>query len=145
MDGSPRVALQIPKPFASYRFIEQVPWRVEQLKALQAEFPNWRIIVDEGDCNAVLVENVAPVIRYERFHRGLVFLDPFTMNVEWAALATLARTRALEVFINVLVMAINRTVLVGDPVRLTPDKIARMDGWTGSGAPTPVRTRFTRR
>ena len=50
----------------SYRFIEQEPWRVQQLHALRQEFPQRRIVIDEGDCNEVLAGTVAREIRYDR-------------------------------------------------------------------------------
>lgn len=134
IDGSPRVALQVERPFTSYRFIEQEPWRVGQLEGLRREFPQHRITIDQGDCNAVLAGRVARDIRYERFNRGLVFLDPFTMNVEWETVQALAATRALEVFINSPVMALNRTVLVNNPALLTKDKRDRMNRFWGSEA-----------
>ena len=79
-------------------------------------------------------------IRYERYSRGLVFLDPFTMKLEWATVAALAETKALEVFINFPAMALNRTVLVGDLDRVRAERIERMNRFWGSSM-TAVKPR----
>jgi hypothetical protein len=52
IDGSPRVALKISPPFRSYIFIEKEDWRVDKLKELQDEFPNFRThdITNEFRC-----------------------------------------------------------------------------------------------
>lgn len=132
IDGSPRVALTIQHPFSSYTFIEKESWRAERLRNLEQEFPERQIQIIQGDCNQVLTENIVPRIRFRKFNRGLVFLDPFGMNVEWSTIQQLAETRALEIFMNFPVMALNRTVLANDPNSLTPTQIDRMNRFWGS-------------
>lgn len=132
IDGSPRIALSIKRPFHSYRFIEIEPWRIQRLQDLRAEFPSRDIRIFEEDCNEVLVKQIVPEIRYEHFNRGFVFLDPFTMNAEWPTVEQIAETRALEVFINFPVMALNRTALPNDPNTLSEAQIGRMNRFWGS-------------
>ncbi len=132
IDGSPRVALTIQHPFHSYTFIEKTPWRVKRLEDLVDEFPDRSIRIHDGDCNHIITTEIAPRIRYERFNRGLIFLDPFGMNTEWFTIEQIAQTRALEIFINFPVMALNRTVLPNDPNALTEAQIERMNRFWGS-------------
>lgn len=132
IDGSPRVALNLENPFTTYTFIEKEPWRVERLKHLKSEFKNRRIQILEGDCNELIARNITPRIRYDNYQRGLVFLDPFGMNVEWSTIELIAETRALEIFVNFPVMALNRTVLPNDPISLTPSQIDRMNRFWGT-------------
>jgi three-Cys-motif partner protein len=132
VDGSPRIALTVPRPFRSYTFIEKSSWRVQKLQQLQEEFPDRDIRIREGDCNRIIVTDIAPHIRYERFNRGLIFLDPFGMDVEWSTIERIAETRALEIFLNFPVMALNRTVLPNDPNALTQAQIERMNRFWGS-------------
>jgi three-Cys-motif partner protein len=131
IDGSPRVALTIEYPFHSYTFIEKTPWRVQRLQELQGEFPERDIRIREGDCNHVVASEVTPNIRYERFNRGLIFLDPFGMDIEWSIIEQIANTRAIEVFMNFPAMALNRTVLPNDPSALTEAQIERMNRFWG--------------
>ena len=132
IDGSPRVALTIEHPFDSYTFIEKTPWRVQRLGQLKEEFPDRDIRICQDDCNQVITAEVTPRIRYEYYNRGLVFLDPFGMDVEWATMKEIAETKALEFFLNFPVMALNRTVLVNDPNALTEAQIERMNRFWGT-------------
>lgn len=132
IDGSPRVALTIQHPFHSYTFIEKTPWRVQRLRDLQREFPERNIHIYEGDCNQVITDEVIPRVRYEQFNRGFIFLDPFGMEIEWSTIEQIADTRAIEIFLNFPVMALNRTVLPNNPFTLTDAQIERMNRFWGS-------------
>lgn len=132
IDGSPRVALTIKYPFHSYTFIEKTPWRVQRLYELKDEFPDRDIRIREGDCNHIITTEITPHICYERFNRGLIFLDPFGMNTGWTTIEQIAEARALEVFLNFPVMALNRAALPNDPNALTEAQIERMNRFWGS-------------
>jgi three-Cys-motif partner protein len=132
IDGSPRVALTIQYPFHSYTFIEKASWRVQHLQKLREEFPGRDIRIEEGDCNHVITTKITPNIRYEQFTRGLIFLDPFSMDVEWSTIERIAETRAMEVLVNFPAMALNRTVLPNDPNALTQPQIERMNHFWGT-------------
>jgi len=102
LDGSPRVALEITNPFTHYVFLERDAKRAALLRAIKEEFKGRRnIVIRTGDCNEYLSEKLVnnPVIDWRRW-RGVVFLDPFGMQVPWSTLSHLAETRALEVFLN---------------------------------------------
>jgi three-Cys-motif partner protein len=109
LKGSPRVALEIANPFASYIFIERDPQRIIELNALKDEYASSRAItVHEGDANTALQEWLASGVDWQH-HRAVVFLDPFGMQVPWSTIAALAKTMATEVIINFpLGMAIQR-------------------------------------
>jgi three-Cys-motif partner protein len=109
LKGSPRVALEIANPFTSYIFVERDPQRIAELKALKKEYAATRAVtVHEGDANAALQAWLASGIDWQH-HRAVVFLDPFGMQVPWATIEALAKTKAIEVIINFpLGMAIQR-------------------------------------
>jgi len=113
LDGSPRIALNIRFPFTNYIFVEKDAARVAILRSLQQEFRDSRHIeVIEGDCGDYL-RNLAtnPPVDFRKW-RGVVFLDPFGMQVPWDIVKGLGSTRALEVFLNFPVgMAIQRLLL----------------------------------
>lgn len=110
IDGSPRVALGIKHPFTHYYFIEKDTERIAQLLDLQKEFSKThRISVREGDANVELAKLVDEFGIKWRFHRAVVLLDPFGMQVPWETIETLAETDAIEVLVNLPVgMAIQR-------------------------------------
>jgi three-Cys-motif partner protein len=101
IEGSPRVALGIEHPFTRYVFIENDPARVSQLRELEREYrKDRRIDIVGGDsCNAIrrLLED--PTINAPR-RRGVFFLDPFGMQVNWATIAAIAATKRFEVIVN---------------------------------------------
>ncbi|MYE14433.1 MAG: 23S rRNA (adenine(2030)-N(6))-methyltransferase RlmJ [Gammaproteobacteria bacterium] len=110
ISGSPRVALELEQPFTYYIFIELDPSRIEELELLRSEF-KWpeRIRIRREDCNAYLRRLLERMEGQWRYWRGVVFLDPFGMQVPWETLVALGQTRAVEVFINFPVgMAIQR-------------------------------------
>lgn len=132
IDGSPIVALKIKHPFKSYIFIEKEDWRIAKLQKLKREFTGIDIEIKQGDCNQIIINEVVPAIRYENFNRGIIFLDPFGMDIEWSTVESIAKTRALEIFLNFPVMAINRSVLRKNPYKLTKEEIERMNRFWGS-------------
>ena len=72
------------------------------------------------------------LVPFYHFNRGIIFLDPFGMQFEWNTIEKIANTRALEIFMNFPVMAINRTVLMNNPHRLNDSQIERMNRFWGS-------------
>ena len=108
--GSPRVALGIKHQFTHYVFVEPDPTRCAQLQQLKAEFPSSRseIRIRNQDCNTYL-ETLLSGNRPWNKWRGIVFLDPFGMQVPWDTIIRLAATKSIEILINFPVnMAIQR-------------------------------------
>ncbi len=107
--GSPRVALELEKPFTDYVFIEIDESRRSQLRSLKQGYrkSERRIHVRSQDCNEYLRRLISKV-DWKKW-RGVVFLDPFGMQVRWDTLVEMGRTEAMEVFLNFPVgMAIQR-------------------------------------
>jgi len=115
---SPRVALGLKNRFSDYIFIERDPDRLAALRELQHEpdFAGLRIEVLDGDANVELVQFLSRPVDW-RTHRGVVFLDPFGMQVPWTTIEAIAKTRGLEVLINFpFGMAINRLLTVSGDI-----------------------------
>lgn len=134
IDGSPRVALKIKYPFKKYIFIEKEDWRIEKLKKLKDEFKNNDIEIKQGDCNKIITKEITPLIKFKNYNRGIIFLDPFGMEIEWSTIESVAKTGALEIFMNFPLMAINRSILINNPDKLTKDRLELMNKLWGSSA-----------
>jgi len=109
LDGSVRIALKIDPPFDEYIFIELSEERFSELARFKEEFPQLasRIQLMRGDCNEYLQE-LCNGLDWE-YHRAVLFLDPFGMQVEWNTIEAVAATQAIDVWILFpLGVAVNR-------------------------------------
>jgi len=97
MKGSARLALEVDPPFDRYFLIERVTRRASDLLALKDEYPTKNIEVINADAN----EAIADLCKATdwRGSRGVVFLDPYGLQVTWATLVAIARTGALDVWV----------------------------------------------
>jgi three-Cys-motif partner protein len=136
-DGSARIALRTKPSFSKYIFIERSSKRFEELLKLKTEFVSLadRIVFDKNDCNSVLQDLCRG---WDSFRmRGVLFLDPFGMQVEWSTLEAVARTQAIDVwilfplgvnaFVGHLALAIGMNVSTGHPQSRASSTLRR--GW----------------
>ncbi len=95
--GSARLALEIEPPFHRYILIERATRRASELAELKKEFPNRNIEIINADAN----DAIAELCRTTSWPgtRGVVFLDPYGLQVTWDTLVVIARTKALDVWI----------------------------------------------
>ena len=131
--GSPRVALQIEPPFSHYVFIELNKERVKKLEqlALEAGKNGPKVHVRQRDCNEYLTEFLHESRGQWRNWRGVIFLDPFGMQVPWNTVAEIGKTKAIEVFINFPVgMAVQR--LLKKNGQFLPNERAKLDNYFGT-------------
>ena len=130
INGSPRVALSIKNKFTDYVFIESDSTRAEQLKELEASVAGQaRVHIRQQDCNAYLKETIPKVNWKQR--RGVIFIDPFGMQIPWSTLTQIAATKAIEVFINFPVgMAIQR--LLRKDAKFSEEQRYKLDGYFGT-------------
>ncbi len=98
-DGSARMALQIRPAFDRYVFIEQSRKRFAELLKLQEKSPDLgeRMAFFKGDSNRVLQDLCADWNSGNM--RGVLFLDPFGMQVDWTTLEAVAGTQSIDVWI----------------------------------------------
>lgn len=101
LDGSARKALKVKPPFTHYWFAEQHKGRAAQLEKLKSEW-SYDIQVRPGEANAeiqaLFKSNLWSVGPTASRQRGVVFLDPYGMSVDWETLEVLAGTRRVDVW-----------------------------------------------
>ena len=91
IDGAGKRVVQITDPikFDIYYFVEKNPKKRQQLDAdLRKISDDQNIFTVTDDCNAALIR-FSNYISKNKSRRGLVFLDPFGMNLDWTALESL--------------------------------------------------------
>jgi three-Cys-motif partner protein len=99
--GSAMRALQVKPAFDHHVFIEKVPARCAALRGLQVSNPAAEIRVISGDANKVLRDLIAESpwrARGKAKSRGVVFLDPYALHVDWSTLHAIASTEIFDVW-----------------------------------------------
>lgn len=111
LDGSARRAMAVHPPFKHLIFMEPDPARFRALCRLKDEDP--RVECLQGDANDLLPQIFARPIwqrtgRAKGHQRGVVFLDPYGMQVSWETLKVLAATKRVDVWYLFPLGAVNR-------------------------------------
>lgn len=105
LQGSVWRALDVAdKPFDSLLFIEKDPENVAALKTEMSDHSS-RVTIVAGDANDELPQYCR---KMDKFERAVVFLDPFALQVDWATVEALAKTRKCDVWILFPAGAIRR-------------------------------------
>jgi three-Cys-motif partner protein len=130
--GSARLAIEITPPFDRLVLIENDPGRYAALNELRAEFPERKIECHPGDANDV-VQNLCRTTpwRNGRGVRGVIFLDPYGMEVQWATVEAIAATRALDLWYFFPLMGLYRQA-ANDVVDIDANKRARLNRVLGT-------------
>lgn len=99
LDGSARRAMKVNPPFSHFVFIEQDAARCAALRSIPTAGRDLTVL--QGDANSELIRLAARYPWSQRGasrSRGVVFLDPYSLQVEWSTLCALAETRSLDVW-----------------------------------------------
>lgn len=127
--GSPVNALHVEPPFHEYHLIDLDRKKVNALRQLVGE--RSEVYVYEGDCNAILRQELFPRVQFAAYRRGLCLLDPYGLHLQWEVIATTGHMRSIDIFLNFPVADINRNVLWHSPEGVDPEDIIRMNAFWG--------------
>ncbi|MEE9464982.1 MAG: three-Cys-motif partner protein TcmP [Candidatus Neomarinimicrobiota bacterium] len=128
--GSPLNALDITPSFREYYFIDIDDEKVDSLRSLIGQRED--VFLLGGDCNNILLSDVFPNLKYEDYRRGLCFLDPYKINLDWQVVVEASRMGSMELFINFSTHYINRTILRKKrPDEIDQNKIILMNKFWG--------------
>jgi three-Cys-motif partner protein len=137
VEGSPLIALNVKPPFSEYHFVDTNPKRVEQLRKLAGARSDVHFY--DRDCNEVLLKEVFPRARYEDYKRAICLLDPYNISLRWEVIEAAGRMKSIELFLNFMIMDVNRNALRRDPDKSIASKVAQMtrlwgdDSWKEQG------------
>ena len=107
--GSAKRALSAERRFDHYYFIESDESKASELEhTIDTEFPHLKrfTTVYRGDANEKLGKIINDIDW--RFTRGLLFLDPYATQVDWATLECVAVTKSIDVWYLFPFSALNR-------------------------------------
>lgn len=137
IEGSPLIALNTRPPFHEYHFIDSDATRAEELRKEAGNRPD--VFVYPEDCNTVLLSKVFPRADYGQYRRALCLLDPYNIDLTWEVIETAGKARSIEIFMNFMIMDVNRNALRKDPGKSIASKVAQMtrlwgdDSWRDAG------------
>ena len=140
VDGSPLIALKTSPPFFEYHFIDSDKRRAEQLRELAGERPD--VFTYSEDCNTVLLQDVFPRAKYADYRRALCLLDPYNIDLAWQVIDAAGKARSIEIFMNLMIMDINRNAMRRNPdksIQSKMDQLTRLWGdesWKEAGYDT---------
>lgn len=124
VEGSPLIALNTEPPFHEYHFIDSEKARSEQLRKLAGQRSD--VFTYSEDCNKVLLGSVFPRAQYRKYERALCLLDPYNIDLTWEVIEAAGKSNSIEIFMNFMIMDINRNALRKDPDKSIPSKVAQM-------------------
>ncbi|WP_454632962.1 three-Cys-motif partner protein TcmP [Bradyrhizobium cenepequi] len=134
--GSARIAIDTDPPLHSIVLIEEDPTRFAELERLAGEYPGRDITVEKGDANKH-VQRLCTQIAWRqrkpgiRGTRGVIFLDPYGMEVSWQTVEAIAKTEALDCWLFFPLSGLYRNA-PRDPARLDAGKQASLDRVLGT-------------
>ena len=121
VEGSALRALQLPRKFDKYIFIEQKAKKIDELKKLISGQANISSEIQYvcGNAETALIE-LCPMLQRTNV-RSVVFLDPFGSQVDWATLEALAATKHVDLwYLFPAGLSVNRQISGGG--RFTPEQ-----------------------
>lgn len=124
VDGSPLIALKTTPPFSEYHFIDSDAARAEQLRDIAG--PRKDVHIYTHDCNDILIQKVFPRAQYNDYKRALCLLDPYNINLRWEVIETAGQMGSIEVFLNFMIMDINRNALRRNRDKAVQSKIDQL-------------------
>jgi three-Cys-motif partner protein len=124
VEGSPLVALNTNPPFDEYHFIDSDSSRAERLRDLVRDRPD--VFVYSDDCNKVLIEKVFPRADYKKYQRALCLLDPYNIDLKLQVIEAAGKSRSIEIFVNLMIMDINRNAMRKDPDKSIASKVSQL-------------------
>jgi len=119
--GSAQIAMATEPPFHRLIFIDDDANHCESLRCLADDRRDARVSVVEGDANEQLLQ-VCSSTNW-RQTRGVLFLDPYGLKVEWSTLEVIAATEAIDVWYLFPLSGVYRQMAL-DPRDIDADKEA---------------------
>jgi len=124
VEGSPLIALNTIPPFHEYHFIDTEPERSTLLRGYAGDRKD--VFTYSEDCNEVLLKRVFPRAQFKDYRRALCLLDPYNIDLTWEVIEAAGKAQSIEVFMNFMIMDINRNALRKNPDKAVASKVAQM-------------------
>lgn len=124
VEGSPLIALNTDPPFHEYHFIDSDSERSQLLRKRAGDRRD--VFTYSQDCNQILLTKVFPRANYGHYRRALCLLDPYNIDLTWEVIEAAGKARSIEIFMNFMIMDINRNAMRKNPDKSLASKVAQM-------------------
>jgi three-Cys-motif partner protein len=124
VEGSPLIALNTRPAFHEYHFIDSDRGRAAELRKEAGERND--VFTYGEDCNTVLLTKVFPRSDYDQYKRALCLLDPYNIDLTWEVIEAAGKARSIEIFMNFMIMDINRNAMRRNPEKSVVSKVSQM-------------------
>ena len=137
VEGSPLIALNTDPPFHEYHFIDSDTGRAAELRKESGDRKD--VFTYSEDCNTVLLRDVFPRADYCQYKRALCLLDPYNIDLKWDVIEAAGKSKSVEIFMNFMIMDVNRNAMRKNPDKSVASKVAQMtrlwgdDSWLDAG------------
>lgn len=130
VNGSAFRSLKCSNRFDKYLFIDKDKNNCSKLREMVDEsFPEMRDVVDIKNCDSnVLIKCLNDYGFSKTSHRGVIFLDPFALELEWSSLEAIAAMEFLDVWYLFPIGAVLRCLPNIDRFGKDRDKITSLLG-----------------
>ncbi|PYE33589.1 three-Cys-motif partner protein [Rhizobium sp. PP-F2F-G38] len=129
--GSARIALETKPEFSLVLLVERDQTRIAGLRAAVKDYPGSRAHIREGDANDVVQRICARYSWHSERMRGIIFLDPYGMEVSWQTVQAIAKTEALDCWYFFPLSGLYRNA-ARDPAKLDASKIEALNRVLGT-------------
>jgi three-Cys-motif partner protein len=129
IEGSAKIALEVTPAFDHIHLIDLKAKHAAALQALAGAGDAARVTVHRQDANAAL-QSILSRTNWQST-RGVLFLDPYGMHVQWNTLEAISRTKALDVWYLFPLSAVYRQA-AKDMSRVDEAKAAALDNVLGT-------------
>ncbi|MGE3467304.1 MAG: three-Cys-motif partner protein TcmP [Pyrinomonadaceae bacterium] len=127
--GSPLNALYTNPPFKELHLIDLDGDKIDWLRTFTQGNDNVHLY--NGDCNAILINQVFPQLTFQSYKRAICLLDPYGLHLKWDVIKTAADLGTIEIFLNFPTMDMNRNALLKNIEAIDPNEAARMTAFWG--------------
>lgn len=130
------------RPFDRYIFIDRDRGYCDDLEQIRDRCPNRKIEIHHTDANDFLRQHAFPKVGW----RGVLLLDPFATQVEWATIEEIARLQMFDTWILFPAGTLGRILPTSKrPEHVTPAWKVRLDAVYGSNCWERLYERKTQR
>jgi three-Cys-motif partner protein len=127
--GTPLRILEIEPKFSEYHFIDLNEAKLKELRAQIGSRSD--VELHPGDCNEILLERILPGMGYKTFRKGLCFLDPYGMHLDWRVLEMAGKLGTIDLVLNFPIYDMNINALKHDPAKVSPAAAKRLTRFWG--------------